>query len=394
MDCDSKPVFPAYAQTRKETAGLHARQEEERLLGGNTAEGVVVGEEEPAVFTTTKTKKAPTPKQTKKTEKKRDLKRENKRLTPELRPLEFSGEMGAPMPLSARKSVSPKSERLNVSGGEDLSTEVSSSKCSSDAEHKEQSFNLEDIVAQGKELAFRFDGECFSKSTSVCKGKSALKFKCLNLHTFFLTFEQLQLSVEAATSEPAPWCYKCQKFYESCSEVAAAAGLEIISQMYDESIILRCFKRGHRFSINYNKKLQTLACADCKRAEREEWKEQIKAEEAERNERYRQYQQTLFEQAKSEMNNMPNNNGSFSGSNGSSSSSSSSWQESSPQSERAPLSLPELQSIEQQINAEAKRRTVDFMSDCDRDALCTSADQIYLVYKFVATPPAVLEAGM
>jgi hypothetical protein len=70
---------------------------------------------------------------------------------------------------------------------------------------------------------------CQSKTFSICKGRKALKFKCLNSHTFYLTTDAIDQatmflsssssrnSVSSAathTHKGEEWCNKCKRFYE------------------------------------------------------------------------------------------------------------------------------------------------------------------------------------
>lgn len=94
------------------------------------------------------------------------------------------------------------------------------------------------------------------------------------------------------------WCYKCKKFYTSCVEAAAQAGLVVVDGLYCSKITLECLKKQHHFTISYSKKLHTLSCSDCRREERDEWKEQLRQEELKRNQDYLKKQQELFEKAR------------------------------------------------------------------------------------------------
>ena len=147
------------------------------------------------------------------------------------------------------------------------------------------------IFEKAESIAKKYKGECVSQSYSICKGKNALKFKCLNNHTFFIPVEVIATldcdnSVKAAASSCGDWCYKCLKFYNTCKEVAALHGITVVEGLFAERITLKCDKRDHHFRISYSKKLQTLSCSDCRKEEREEWKEQLKQEEQRKNEYY------------------------------------------------------------------------------------------------------------
>lgn len=46
---------------------------------------------------------------------------------------------------------------------------------------------------------------------SICKGKSALKFKCINSHVFYLETEKVGFNRR-------DWCSKCDKYIELLEE--------------------------------------------------------------------------------------------------------------------------------------------------------------------------------
>jgi hypothetical protein len=130
------------------------------------------------------------------------------------------------------------------------------------------------IFEKGSMLAQKYNGESLSTSYSICKGRNSLKFRCLNEHTFFIAAETLETMTVAFTDDVNDeWCYKCRKFYDCCSEVAATVGLVVVDGLYQTKIKLQCEKKKHEMKISYTKKLQTLSCADCRREEREEQKE-------------------------------------------------------------------------------------------------------------------------
>jgi len=175
-----------------------------------------------------------------------------------------------------------------------------SSSCSSSTSiENSNSRGSQRIYERAQSLATEFQGECLSNNFSICKGKTSIKFRCINQHIFFIPTE----SFESASSlqESNLWCYKCQKFYEQCKEVAAQNSLEVVDGLFTEKITLRCLARAHCFKITYSKKLNCLSCADCRKEEREEWKEQLRQEEMRRNEIYTRQQQELFNKARQEM---------------------------------------------------------------------------------------------
>ena len=131
------------------------------------------------------------------------------------------------------------------------------------------------IFEKARELARQYHGKLVQEYFSICKGKNALKFNCLNQHTFFV-------AVEDFTSYS--WCTKCQEFYEKCTLAASDNGLRVVSGLYNDKISICCNLRNHEFKVSYSKKLNSLSCADCRKEEREEWKENLRLEEQQRTE--------------------------------------------------------------------------------------------------------------
>lgn len=41
------------------------------------------------------------------------------------------------------------------------------------------------------------------------------------------------------------WCYKCQKFYNTCREVAAQHGIRVVDGLFNSKIVLKCEKKEH-----------------------------------------------------------------------------------------------------------------------------------------------------
>lgn len=148
------------------------------------------------------------------------------------------------------------------------------------------------------------------------------------------------------------WCYKCRKFFENCKEVAQRVGIVVVDGLYQTRITLQCEKKKHTIKISYTKKLHTLSCADCRKEEREEWKEQLKQEEALRNELYQRKQRELFEQARIEMEKSKDSDCADSSSYQGSSSSSS---------QRGNQSFNYYAYLEEQINNQAKRMTIEYL---------------------------------
>ena len=93
--------------------------------------------------------------------------------------------------------------------------------------------NKTTIFEKAKLLASLHNGESLSATYSICKGKNALKFKCENSHTFFIGVNQIEMipmtilegSVKTAAISDDCWCYKCNKFFETCKEIAAQVGV-------------------------------------------------------------------------------------------------------------------------------------------------------------------------
>ena len=147
------------------------------------------------------------------------------------------------------------------------------------------------IFEKARELARQYHGKLVQEYFSICKGKNALKFNCLNQHTFFV-------AVEDFTSDS--WCTKCQEFYEKCTLAASDNGLRVVSGLYNDKISICCNLRNHEFKVSYSKKLNSLSCADCRKEEREEWKENLRLEEQQRTEDNLRKQRELFEKAAQE----------------------------------------------------------------------------------------------
>lgn len=147
------------------------------------------------------------------------------------------------------------------------------------------------IFEKARELAHQYHGKLVQEYFSICKGKNALKFNCLNQHTFFV-------AVDDFSSES--WCSKCQEFYEKCTLAASDNGLRVVSGLYNDKISICCNLRNHEFKVSYSKKLNSLSCADCRKEEREEWKENLRLEEQQRTEDNLRKQRELFEKAAQE----------------------------------------------------------------------------------------------
>jgi|LauGreDrversion4_2_1035121.scaffolds.fasta_scaffold40284_2 hypothetical protein len=56
------------------------------------------------------------------------------------------------------------------------------------------------IFEKARELANRYNGKLVQEYFSICKGKNALKFNCLNLHTFYIPADEFNKN---------SWCNKC-----------------------------------------------------------------------------------------------------------------------------------------------------------------------------------------
>lgn len=163
------------------------------------------------------------------------------------------------------------------------STKSSTSSVHDEPQNLPKSKPQASVFLLAKNLASKYNGECLSTNYSICKGKNALKFHCVNTHTFFIPVEDIVASSNDESSN-CSWCYRCEKFFEQCQQIAKENGLRIIDGLYSSKITLSCELRQHQFTISYSKKLSCLSCADCRKEEREEWKEQLRQEEAQRNE--------------------------------------------------------------------------------------------------------------
>lgn len=178
---------------------------------------------------------------------------------------------------------------------ENLSTKPCSS-CSSSSSTSSRSTSSKQssdsgIFEKARELAKKYHGKLVQEYFSICKGKNALKFNCLNQHTFFI-------AVEDFSSDS--WCTKCQEFYDKCTQAASENGLHVVSGLYNDKISIFCNLRNHEFKVSYSKKLNSLSCADCRKEEREEWKERLRLEEQQRTEDNLRKQRELFEKAAQE----------------------------------------------------------------------------------------------
>lgn len=178
---------------------------------------------------------------------------------------------------------------------ENLSTKPCSS-CSSSSSSSSRSISSKQssdsgIFEKARELAKKYHGKLVQEYFSICKGKNALKFNCLNQHTFFI-------AVEDFSSDS--WCTKCQEFYDKCTQAASENGLHVVSGLYNDKISICCNLRNHEFKVSYSKKLNSLSCADCRKEEREEWKERLRLEEQQRTEDNLRKQRELFDKAAQE----------------------------------------------------------------------------------------------
>lgn len=102
------------------------------------------------------------------------------------------------------------------------------------ANNVEKKENAMEVFEKAALLAKRFKGECLSQSYSICKGKTSLKFKCPNNHTFFISvdyIESIETRISSINNQPkivcetldndCCWCYKCKSFYNHCENAAA-----------------------------------------------------------------------------------------------------------------------------------------------------------------------------
>ena len=147
---------------------------------------------------------------------------------------------------------------------------VSSGSSSSSTSSTYSSNQSSKIFELAKKLAAKYQGECVSSNFSICKGKTALKFRCVNQHTFYVPSDSLPQNLD--NSDEA-WCYKCRKFFDSCKVAAKETLIMVIDGLFKEKITMKCEARGHMIKIGYSKKLNSLQCAECRKEEREEWKE-------------------------------------------------------------------------------------------------------------------------
>lgn len=214
------------------------------------------------------------------------------------------------------------------------------------------------------------------------------------------------------------WCCKCQKFYETCQEAAAANGLRVVEGLHSSNIVIRCERRAHKFTITYSKKLNSLSCADCRREEREEWKEQLRQEELIRTQQQTLHQQELFEKARMEMGYAqyyyPGSaypQGYYHQANWQHQSSS--WSSSSSsQSHFVGGDAHYYQRIEEQANQQAQKLTLEYLRQAklqrqspkssdkpsddqpEQPQMEENSEKVFIVFKFIHTPIEAIIAGM
>jgi len=136
------------------------------------------------------------------------------------------------------------------------------------------------IFEKAKELAAIYGGKCVSThSLSNCKGRSCLRFNCLNGHNFYLTEEKIKRADTPSllanwrqakkdlriyqnarlTRNPKDlprmsmsfhsdsWCSKCFDYYQQTKKIATQNGLKAIGGLFSSQITIVCQKRGHMF---------------------------------------------------------------------------------------------------------------------------------------------------
>ena len=95
------------------------------------------------------------------------------------------------------------------------STKSSTSSVHDEPQNLPKSKPQASVFLLAKNLASKYNGECLSTNYSICKGKNALKFHCVNTHTFFIPVEDIVASSNDESSN-CSWCYRCEKFFEQC----------------------------------------------------------------------------------------------------------------------------------------------------------------------------------
>lgn len=163
---------------------------------------------------------------------------------------------------------------------------------------------------------------------------NSLRFTCQHGDNFFLPTDQVtetyQIFLSSNAQHLSPevlnkihWCNKCTNYFNKVKEICNFKHFDVLAGLHESTIKVQCQKSGHKFNINYGRKLQNLSCPGCSHEEKEQLKERLRKEDELKNEQNRINQERLFAQAQEHMaeetSNNPNwnsnpNNSSYAGS--------------------------------------------------------------------------------
>lgn len=282
------------------------------------------------------------------------------------------------------------------------------------SQQQDESYFFRNLMENANKLAALFEGIVLTdKTLSICKAQETVKFRCKNLHVFYKCVDSIKIAMKNATGRKLSastaassstssdedaqdaaaqfgcWCPKCEAFYSSCKSTAKSSGFRLVGKLYSDNLAFRCPDRKHCTPISYNKRIsQLLSCADCRRESKEAIKEQLRREEEQQNNHISQMQEEMFRRAREEMekelfNHQQQKTGAYT-----------SYQQFTAYSQKqAEVNETErLAAIEKEVNKTAMQMMKAFIRDNINSSL--QRDQIYIVYKFLNTPPDVLVSGM
>ena len=212
---------------------------------------------------------------------------------------------------SLASSSSAATANLAAAANELASTATSSLNTSNETNESK----LDSLLRLGNECASLLDASCVSKSLSKSYKEESLRFTCQNGHNFFLAVDKLRqtlatlkancitkashletLSKELLSS--LAWCNKCAKYHAKVKNRVTRLGLHVTSGPFLRRIHLKCLRSNHTFSISHQKKLEQIACLQCRADDKESERQRQLAEERRRNEELSRQQERIFNEAK------------------------------------------------------------------------------------------------
>jgi len=164
------------------------------------------------------------------------------------------------------------------------------------------------------------------------------------------------------------WCPKCEELLSKCKAFACENGGICLNETFEENIDFVCFK-GHKWSTNY-KTYNSKCCPECVKEEKAFLKKKCEEERKRREKMEEECQKKLFEEARRKaMGNIVNQG----------------------MSEEDILAY--FQKIDSEVEALAKKNTLEFMSKKD---ICKniSYQQTLQVYKILIMPEDILQKYM